>query len=173
MKTPIERISNKQVKNWYNNNLNLEYFNKKVEEFEEQGYRLSQESGLLFRFAPKKIIENSGQTFVYIVYFRPSEFHLHPNINETIFVIGGKGKLFYAENSYEPRNITNLAPVEKTKRNFNKEESEWSFIREGILHGFRPDEGHYLELGIAYSKVYDPKKVISIYNFHDFSKQSF
>lgn len=144
----VDRLSEGHVREWYKKHTHPIIVNNMATSLESEGYKLDPESGLFTR-------PLFGVTLPYtltdIAITRPTDFHYHEDVNESVKVLRGRGALISDLGSQRYR--------ESLEKGF-----------EGLLptrqaHAFRPNKDTYLELRVVCHGVLDPKREICLIRF--------
>lgn len=162
----LDRIENKQVRNWYENNINPSVLNYTVDSSEEKGYKLDPRSGLLIRNVyTDKTIKNLGHTIVDIIFPRPVDLHHHEDIDEALYIIDGKGEgRIIIQTHHIQTYPTKGIKIEEITLCSGKE----LYIPKGFSHTFRPEKDNFLEIRLACSGILDSKKEICERKFDEY-----
>lgn len=140
------------VKNWYVKHSRLDELYSLAESSASSGYTLDPISGLLFRkLFSDETIKKLGHTVLGIIFPRPTDLHYHPDVNEAISVIKGRGLLF-----------TRLGNSPDTETLFPDKNF---LIPKNVPHAFRPFQGEYLEIILACSGILDTNKEVQLERF--------
>lgn len=153
----FEKIQNKRIKNWYEKNFDPALLSFLINDYQDKGFILDPESGLLFRSFSDKTTEKIGRTVLEIVFPRPVDLHYHKDVDEALYITDGKGLLTKATG---PSNI----------RYSNEEISKGDeiYIPKGVEHSFRPDKGDALEIKIACTGILNPSEEVCVKPFDEF-----
>ena len=145
----VEQLSEGPIKNWYKKAINEGLWLRGiVEQYEQMGYKLDFNSGLMFKHPySQETIENLGYTVLDIVFPRPVDEHLHKDVDEAFSVINGKGE-FYLENALTPLEIGSEI-----------------YVPVNTPHRFKPYGNYALEIRIACSGILDSEKEEQITRF--------
>jgi mannose-6-phosphate isomerase-like protein (cupin superfamily) len=142
------------VKAWYKKHLMGFDLDGSASGFEQQGYTLDSKSGLLTRpHFDEGTTRLLGYTLIDLVLLRPTDFHYHPEMEEGIRVLGGRGLMI-------------LDPANNHGRTLK--EGDLFFISQGTKHAFRPNKGGFLEIEVACTKIYTPDQEVCVTSFDNF-----
>ena len=148
----VDTITNDEIREWYNENTAPNFLDNVAVSIQGGGYSFDPKSGLFIKPLFEKIVDKLNQTIVQVVFPRPTDIHYHEDIDESIMVLRGRGKM---------------------GRDLNQSKYKWlnvgqeAFIPKGDHHYFCPDEETILELMIVCSGILNPSKEKCVRPFQD------
>ncbi len=155
MSTALDNVTDERIRDYYRQHVPFESVAKLAE---ADGYQLDPKSGLFFReVLSPEVMENLGHrpfTLIDIMFPRPTDFHHHEDVDETIILLGSKNP--YSSGIY--------LCMEKVGF-FSRRPGEKIHIPRGMSHGFTPEDGYVLEVRVACSGILDPTKEIKEADF--------
>jgi len=151
----IDKIEDSSVKKWYYERIGASLFEELTKKEKEKGYILDKKSGLFLRYIlPLDYQKNLGHTIIFIKFPRPTDFHLHHDVDECLIVWDGYGELYTQIN--DSKTEQSIMPGDKI------------MIPRLTPHAFRPDEGGPLEIMVVCSGILDPEKEECKKRFYEF-----
>ncbi|UCD03690.1 MAG: hypothetical protein JSW73_04080 [Candidatus Woesearchaeota archaeon] len=151
MESVVDTLTNKRIEEWYKENTKPGFLDQVVKDNKSNGYVLDKDSGLLIKqlHTPEEL-EELGYTERDIIFPRPTDYHFHPDVDETLTLLSGKGFSFEGElydlSKSPPTLVCFGGLVKKT------------VIPKEIKHMIIPKKGTTLELHLECSGILDPEK---------------
>ncbi len=156
MTNVLDKIEDERIRRWYRNTTNLDFLNELVNRAEQIGYKLDTKSGLLIREIYFDEIIKIHSTAMDIIFPRPVDLHHHEDVDETLLILDGSGKLYRKKEEVFKESQLYFGQVATINRN--------------VSHSFRPYKNGFLEVRLLCSGILDPSKEVCEERFDTFEK---